>query len=88
MSEHAPAGPDHLLPSLLKGSIQAEEMDRGNGAAPGAGASRAERFEDEKRRIIETCFNKKDPDGSRTPNNPPPPPLPGKRKPVCSLPPS
>ncbi|KAG9256820.1 exocyst complex component Sec3-domain-containing protein [Emericellopsis atlantica] len=39
-------------------------MDRGNGAGPPGGPSRAERFEDEKRRIIETCFNKKDPDGS------------------------
>ena len=26
--------------------------------------SRAERFEDEKRRIIDSCFNKKDEDGS------------------------
>ncbi|PHH89012.1 hypothetical protein CDD83_6759 [Cordyceps sp. RAO-2017] len=33
-------------------------MDRANGA------SRAERFEDEKRRIIESCFSKKEPDGS------------------------
>ena len=40
-------------------------MDRADGAGPGAAASRAERFEDEKRRIIETCFNKKDTDGSR-----------------------
>ncbi|KAF4965915.1 hypothetical protein FSARC_6329 [Fusarium sarcochroum] len=41
-------------------------MDRANGGGPGAAAaaSRAERFEDEKRRIIETCFNKKDVDGS------------------------
>ncbi|KYK60643.1 hypothetical protein DCS_01781 [Drechmeria coniospora] len=37
-------------------------MDRANG--PGAAATRAERFEDEKRRIIETCFNKTDVDGS------------------------
>ncbi|APA08011.1 hypothetical protein SS1G_00350 [Sclerotinia sclerotiorum 1980 UF-70] len=29
-----------------------------------SGMSRAERFEDEKRRIIESCFGKKDPDGS------------------------
>jgi hypothetical protein len=28
------------------------------------GMSRAERFEDEKRRIIESCFGKKDEDGS------------------------
>ncbi|KAG8426234.1 hypothetical protein J3459_008338 [Metarhizium acridum] len=40
-------------------------MDRANGAGPGAtAASRAERFEDEKRRIIESCFSKKDADGS------------------------
>ncbi|ESZ94674.1 hypothetical protein SBOR_4925 [Sclerotinia borealis F-4128] len=29
-----------------------------------SGMSRAERFEDEKRRIIDSCFGKKDPDGS------------------------
>ena len=42
-------------------------MDRANGGGPGAAAAanRAERFEDEKRRIIESCFNKKDVDGSR-----------------------
>lgn len=42
-------------------------MDRGNGpgaGGPGAGNNRAERFEDEKRRIVDTCFSKKDPDGS------------------------
>ncbi|CAM1505701.1 Fc.00g113380.m01.CDS01 [Cosmosporella sp. VM-42] len=39
-------------------------MDRANGGGPGAAASRAERFEDEKRRIIESCFSKKDVDGS------------------------
>ncbi|KAM3565814.1 hypothetical protein ARSEF4850_001194 [Beauveria asiatica] len=39
-------------------------MDRANGAGSGAVASRAERFEDEKRRIIESCFSKKDQDGS------------------------
>lgn len=43
-------------------------MDRANGAGPGAAAAatlRAERFEDEKRRIIDSCFNKKDTDSSR-----------------------
>ena len=29
-----------------------------------AGVSKAERFEDEKRRIVDSCFNKKDEDGS------------------------
>lgn len=40
-------------------------MDRANGAGSGAASSRAERFEDEKRRIIDSCFSKKDTDGSR-----------------------
>ncbi|KPM34752.1 hypothetical protein AK830_g11832 [Neonectria ditissima] len=39
-------------------------MDRANGGGPGAAVNRAERFEDEKRRIVESCFNKKDVDGS------------------------
>ena len=30
-----------------------------------SGMSRAEKFEDEKRRIIDSCFGKKDDDGSR-----------------------
>ncbi|RCI10075.1 hypothetical protein L249_8541 [Ophiocordyceps polyrhachis-furcata BCC 54312] len=38
-------------------------MDRGAGVTSAA-ASRAERFEDEKRRIIESCFSKREPDGS------------------------
>ncbi|KAF7545767.1 hypothetical protein G7Z17_g8919 [Cylindrodendrum hubeiense] len=39
-------------------------MDRANGGGPSAAANRAERFEDEKRRIVESCFDKKDVDGS------------------------
>ncbi|XP_044716111.1 exocyst complex component sec3 domain-containing protein [Hirsutella rhossiliensis] len=39
-------------------------MDRANGAGLSPAASRAERFEDEKRRIIESCFSKKEDDGS------------------------
>lgn len=35
-------------------------------AANGREMTRAERFEDEKRRIIESCFGKRDDDGSRT----------------------
>ncbi|OBT68490.1 hypothetical protein VE03_02839 [Pseudogymnoascus sp. 23342-1-I1] len=37
-------------------------VSNGSGSANGAG--KAEKFEDEKRRIIESCFSKKDPDGS------------------------
>lgn len=36
-----------------------------NASAGGNGMTRAQRFEDEKRRIIESCFSKKDPDGSQ-----------------------
>ncbi|QSZ30738.1 hypothetical protein DSL72_000296 [Monilinia vaccinii-corymbosi] len=36
----------------------------GPGGVNGSSMSRAERFEDEKRRIIDSCFGKKDPDGS------------------------
>lgn len=41
------------------------DYQRQNGG-PGFGRdfNRAERFEDEKRRIVESCFNKKDVDGS------------------------
>ncbi|KAH7161547.1 exocyst complex component Sec3-domain-containing protein [Dactylonectria macrodidyma] len=39
-------------------------MDRANGGGPSAAINRAERFEDEKRRIVDSCFNKKDVDGS------------------------
>jgi len=35
--------------------------DLGNG---GSGMSRAERFEDEKQRIIDSCFGRTNPDGS------------------------
>lgn len=43
-------------------------MDRPNGAGTnGRDLNRAERFEDEKKRIVETCFNKKDVDGSCMP---------------------
>ena len=36
---------------------------RGGGGAPNM-MNRAERFEDEKRRIVETCFSKREVDGS------------------------
>ncbi|RFU72263.1 exocyst complex, component exoc1 [Trichoderma arundinaceum] len=38
-------------------------MDHTNATGSNAAANRAERFEDEKRRIIDSCFNKKDTDG-------------------------
>lgn len=36
----------------------------GGPASNGPFSDRAERFEDEKKRIIESCFGKKEPDGS------------------------
>lgn len=39
-------------------------MRNGGSASTGAAMSRAEKFEDEKRRIVESCFGKKEPDGS------------------------
>lgn len=42
----------------------APEARNGGSASAGATMSRAEKFEDEKRRIIESCFGKKEPDGS------------------------
>ena len=40
------------------------EARNGSSAYAGTTMSRAEKFEDEKRRIIESCFGKKEPDGS------------------------
>lgn len=37
-----------------------------NGAGVSGGMSKAERFENEKKRIIDSCFAKKDTDGSGT----------------------
>ena len=39
-------------------------------ATSGRELTKAERFEDEKRRIIESCFSKRDEDGSRMSTNP------------------
>lgn len=50
-------------------------MSRPNGGAAMPGGremSRAERFEEEKRRIVESCFSKKDVDGSCTSQTPHP----------------
>lgn len=54
-------GPANGPPSD-SGSRPSQEL-RNGGAAP-VTMSRAERFEDEKRRIIDSCFGKKDVDGS------------------------
>lgn len=40
------------------------EIRNGGPSAPGPSMTRAEKFEDEKRRIIESCFGKKEADGS------------------------
>ena len=50
-------------PPADSASGPSQDSRNGGGAAP-VTMSRAERFEDEKRRIIESCFGKKDADGS------------------------
>ncbi|KAL6717652.1 hypothetical protein ACLMJK_005567 [Lecanora helva] len=47
--------------SSASGLAQPPRSDRGNAGSP---MSRAEKFEDEKKRIIQSCFGKKEPDGS------------------------
>ena len=47
--------------SSTSGFSQPSYSDRNNSMPQ---MSRAEKFEDEKRRIIQTCFGKKEPDGS------------------------
>lgn len=50
--------------SMNSGSGYSSSTDRNNSGPLGTQMSRAEKFEDEKRRIIETCFGKKEDDGS------------------------
>ncbi|KAI4161766.1 MAG: hypothetical protein LQ342_004598 [Letrouitia transgressa] len=91
-------------PNGVMGGPGRPMQDHRNMSGPGGGGtsqdptvsmSRAERFEDEKRRIMESCFSKKDPDGSISesyithirvvedaayPSNPPPPQSPESNK--------
>jgi hypothetical protein len=50
--------------SMTSGSVHSSNNVRNNSGPLGTQMSRAEKFEDEKRRIIETCFGKKEDDGS------------------------
>ncbi len=50
--------------SMNSASVYSSSTDRNNSGPLGTQMSRAEKFEDEKRRIIETCFGKKEDDGS------------------------
>ncbi|KAL2868868.1 GTP-Rho binding exocyst subunit SEC3 [Aspergillus lucknowensis] len=57
-------GPPGEAPSQ-RDPRRAPDSRNGGSGGPGDGAtSRAEKFEDEKRRIIQSCFSKKDSDGS------------------------
>ena len=58
---------DHRNGSNISAMSSASANDSRN--PPGSEMSRAEIFEDEKKRIIESCFNKKEPDGSGKPFN-------------------
>jgi len=50
--------------SMNSASVYSSGTDRNNPGPLRTQMSRAEKFEDEKRRIIETCFGKKEDDGS------------------------
>ncbi len=56
---------DHRNGSNMSAMSSTSANDSRN--PPGSEMSRAEIFEDEKKRIIESCFNKKEPDGSGQP---------------------
>lgn len=55
-------GPSEVKPS--PNLRPAQEIRNGGPSNPGLPMTRAEKFDDEKRRIIQTCFGKKDADGS------------------------
>lgn len=59
--------PDQLRPRprpQQKEPLAGDVRNGGTSAAAASGQPRAERFEDEKQRIIQGCFSKKDVDGS------------------------
>ncbi|KAL4963809.1 GTP-Rho binding exocyst subunit SEC3 [Aspergillus stella-maris] len=58
-----PRGPPGEIPPQRDPRRGAESRNGGHGGS-GDGASRAEKFEDEKRRITSSCFGKKDSDGA------------------------
>lgn len=61
---HAPPGA-RFVHDQRNGMNQQPQHGGENGNLPlGGQTSRAERFEDEKKRIIESCFGKKEADGS------------------------
>lgn len=66
---HSNNGPPRLPPVQQNGTGGAPGglFPPGASAVPKATMSRAEKFEDEKRRIIESCFSKRDADGSGQP---------------------
>ena len=73
-SNPAGVGPGVRLPQDLRNGSNASSStgipngnDRSGSGSQLSGAERAERFEDEKKRIIETCFSKRDPDGTSQP---------------------
>ena len=52
--------------SSIPASLSSGSEGRNGGGIGPPNMSRAEKFEDEKRRIIESCFSKTDTDGSST----------------------
>jgi hypothetical protein len=62
-------GRDRPRPPPTNDARRGADPRNGSGSGPGSGdtsMSRAEKFEDEKKRIIQSCYSKKDNDGTCT----------------------
>ena len=62
-TNHQPQRPRGPPEGISTESFEARNGKIGGGVVPGT-LSRAEKFEDEKRRIIDSCFGRTDADGS------------------------
>ena len=59
-------GRERPRPPATNDARRAADPRNGSGSGSGEAVSRAEKFEDEKKRIIQSCYSKKDTDGTCT----------------------
>ena len=64
MSTQRPRVPGGASNGRVEGPVQRAQVDARDNGDRVSNMTRAEKFEDEKKRIIESCFSKKDEDGS------------------------
>ena len=64
MSTQRPRGPGGVPNGRAEGPVQRAHIDARDNGERVSNMTRAEKFEDEKKRIIESCFSKRDDDGS------------------------